>query len=207
MRVFNQLLKITFLTLSSFWMWSSIAVAEVNERHLTIDASSPSYNVLVQKAETLAKRSIEQAFQEDSTLEAVTIMILGERGGQTVPILRTRVSRSQWQANREVSEWTRYFPRSESLLGYNAPPPTEPASTSAPRRRTRPQPNTQQTRSQPSASPTQPTSQPTVPQTQPTGETSPQTPPAADSPNIIRLEPRSAPRRNPLENDPGFRDD
>ncbi|MGB3191295.1 MAG: hypothetical protein WBB43_17965, partial [Limnoraphis sp.] len=100
-------------------MWSPVALTEVDERHLTIDANIPSYNVLVQKAEALAKQSIEQAFQENSTLESVTIMILGERGGQTVPILRARVTRSQWQANSDVSELTRYFIRSESLLGYN----------------------------------------------------------------------------------------
>jgi hypothetical protein len=205
MWVFNQFLKITILTLSTFWMWSPVALTEVNERNLTIDASSQSYNALVQKAETLAKQSIEQAFQENSTLESVTIMILGERKGQTVPILRARVTRSQWQANSDVSEWTRYFARSESLLGYNQPTPTQSASRSANSPRTRPQPNTQQTRSQPSPGRTAQTQQPTQTTSQ---STSPQAfPNVNESPNIIRLQPRSTPRRNPQENDPGFRDD
>ncbi|ERT07453.1 hypothetical protein M595_2566 [Lyngbya aestuarii BL J] len=204
MWVLNRLLKITFLTLVNCYFLSSIAVAQVDERHFTINANTPSYNVLVQKAETLAKQSIKQAFQENSTLESVTIMILGERGGQTVPILRARVTRSQWQANSDISELTRYFPPSESLLGYNEPTSTQSASPSASGSRTRPQPNTQQTRSQPSTSPvppsppTQTTSQSTSPQTQPND---------SESPNIIRLEPRSTPRRNPQANDPGFRDD
>ncbi|MEB3278861.1 MAG: hypothetical protein VKK42_08035 [Lyngbya sp.] len=207
MRVFNHLLKITFLSLSGFWMWSAIALAQVNERHLTINANTPSYNVLVKRAETLAKQSIEQAFKENSTLESITIMILGERGSQVVPILRTRVTRSQWQANSEVSEWTRYFPHSESLLGYNQPTPTQSASRSAPSSRTRPQANPQQTRSQPSTSPVPP-SPPTTAQTQPTQPTSPQTQPnITESPNIIRLEPRRTAGRRAIENDPGFRDD
>ncbi|EAW38531.1 hypothetical protein [Lyngbya sp. PCC 8106] len=200
MWVFNRLLKITFLTLINCYFLSSIAVAQADERHLTIDANTPSYNVLVQKAETLAKQSIEQAFQENSTLESMTIMILGERGGQTVPILRARVTRSQWQANSDVSELTRYFIRSESLLGYNQATPNESATRSASSPRTRPQPNTQQTRSQPSTSPVSPS--------RPTQTTSPQPfPNINESPNIIRLEPRSTPRRSPQENDPGFRDD
>lgn len=208
MWVFNHLSKITILTLSSFWLWSSIAVAEVNERHLTIDANTPSYNVLVQKAETLAKQSIEQAFKENSTLEAITIMILGERGGQTVPILRTRVTRSQWQANSDVSEWTRYFPPSQSLLGYRNNTPTQSASRSAPSPRSRPQSSTQPAPSQPSASPVPPPPpQPTQTTAQPTQSNSPQTQPSPQSPNVIRLEPRSTPRRRAREDDPGFRDD
>ncbi|MFY7805003.1 MAG: hypothetical protein ACOVQ7_16415 [Limnoraphis robusta] len=208
MWVFNHLSKITILTLSSFWMWSSIAVGEVNERHFTIDANSPSYNVLVQKAETLAKQSIEQAFKENSTLEAITIMILGERGGQTVPILRTRVTRSQWQANSDVSEWTRYFPPSQSLLGYRNNTPTQSSSRSVSPGRTPPQPTAQPPRSQPSASPVPPPpTQPTQTTAQPTQSNSPQTQPSPQSPNIIRLEPRSTPRRRAREDDQGFRDD
>ncbi len=203
MWIFNHLLKISFFTLSSFWFWSSIAVARVNERHFTIDANTSSYQVLVQRAEILTKQSIEQAFQENSTLEAITIIILGERAGQTVPILRTRVTRSQWQANTNISEWTRYFPPSQSLLGYrNNTPPTQSASRSAPSPRTR---------SQPSASPVSPPrrtqAQPTSPRPQLPQTNSPQTPPLPDAPNIIRLEPRSRPRRQAIENDPGFRDD
>ncbi|WP_413163095.1 hypothetical protein ACL6C3_28010 [Capilliphycus salinus ALCB114379] len=211
MWVFNQFLKITILTLSTFWMWSSIALTEVNERNLTIDANSQSYNALIKKAETLAKQSIEQAFKENSTLESMTIMILGERGSQVVPILRTRVTRSQWQTNSEVSEWTRYFPPSESLLGYNQPKPTESASGSGSSRRTRPQSTTQQTRPQPSTSPVPPPPPTTAqtPATETTPEpTSPQTrPDPTNSPNIIRLEPSRSGGRSRIENDPGFRDD
>ncbi|MEL7038291.1 MAG: hypothetical protein AAFO04_22145 [Cyanobacteria bacterium J06592_8] len=193
------------MTLTSLWFWSATAVAEVQERHLTINASSSSYTILVKKAETLAKQSIEQAFQENSTLESITIMISGERRGRVAPLLRTRVTRRQWQENKDVSEWTRYFVPSESLLGYNDAPPTPAPSRSTPAPRPRPQ----QTRSQPStsptptsptppSSPTQTTSQPTSPQVQPSSE---------ESPNIIRLQPRRGPSRDPREDDPGFRDD
>ncbi|MDY7023935.1 MAG: hypothetical protein SWJ54_21745 [Cyanobacteriota bacterium] len=204
MWVLNHLPKLTVVTLTSLWFWSAVAVAEVQERNLTIDASSSSYSVLVQRAEALAKQSINQAFQENSTLESITIMISGERRGRVAPLLRTRVTRRQWQENQDVSEWTRYFVPAESLLGYNDAPPTPAPSRSTPAPRPRPQ----QTRSQPSASPTQTTptspsptqttSQPTSPQVQPSSE---------ESPNIIRLEPRRGPSRNSREDDPGFRDD
>ena len=211
MWAFKNLLKTTILAFGSIWLWSFVAVAEVGEHHLTIDANSPSYNALIQKAESLAKKSIDEAFQKNSNLESFTVMILGERRGQIVPILRTRVTRSQWQANGDVSEWTRYFNRSESLLGYNQPAPAESGPGAASRPQTRPQPNRQPTPSQPSASPVPPPP-PATAQTQPAPTppqpASPQTrPDPAQSPNISRLEPRRTPGRRAIENDPGFRDD
>jgi hypothetical protein len=123
----------------------SVALAETKERYVTLDAgSSQSFANLVQQAEDLAKESIAREFQENPALTNITVIVTADRGRQLVPVLRSRVSRRNWQQNSRIEQWTRYFADAKLLLGFrdgnispansgpsrsiNVPAPSRPAS-------------------------------------------------------------------------------
>jgi len=97
----------------------SIGLAETKERYLTLDSDgSQSFAGLVQQAEDLAKESIAREFQENPALTEVTIIITADRSRQLVPVLRSRVSRRDWQKDSRIEQWTRYFADAKLLLGF-----------------------------------------------------------------------------------------
>lgn len=124
------------LALSSELVMMSGAIAQIQELHLILNSDKiQSFASLVQEAEELAKSAIAREFQESPKAREVSILILGDRNGQIVPVLRSRVSRSAWQQNPNIESWTRYFSNySEVLLSYKepeeepraAPPPPPP---------------------------------------------------------------------------------
>ena len=97
----------------------SVSLAQTKESYLTLDSdSSQSFASLVQQAEDLAKESIAREFQENPALTEVTIIITAERNRQRVPVLRSRVSRLDWQKDATIEQWTRYLADAQSLLGF-----------------------------------------------------------------------------------------
>ncbi len=90
-----------------------------------------TFNELIQQAEIQAISLIEQEFVNNSSITEIAVTILGDRQGQQVPLLFSRVSRSNWQLQPTIKQWTRYFPTSAVLLGFNQPPknPTPPAQS------------------------------------------------------------------------------
>ena len=123
-----------------------------------------TFNELIQQAEIQAISLIEQEFVNNSSITEIAVTILGDRQGQQVPLLFSRVSRSQWQLQPIIRQWTRYFATSAVLLGFNQPPknPAPPAQSipNTPR-------NQRVTPTTPSnlipAAPTTPNNAPTVP--------------------------------------------
>ncbi len=124
---------------------TSVSLAETKESYLTLDSDgSQSFASLVQQAEDLATLSIARQFQENPAVTEVTVIITADRSRQFVPVLRSRVSRSQWQKNGRIEQWTRYFADAKLLLGFidgnispansgpsqriNVPGPSRPAS-------------------------------------------------------------------------------
>ncbi|MCU0544208.1 MAG: hypothetical protein MUE44_18870 [Oscillatoriaceae cyanobacterium Prado104] len=111
----------TFILAAVFFAATSISVslAETKERYVTLDAdSSQSFTSLVQQAEDLAKESIAREFQENPGLTEITIIVTADRARQLVPVLRSRVSRRNWQQNSRIEQWTRYFADAKMLLGF-----------------------------------------------------------------------------------------
>ena len=90
-----------------------------------------TFNELIQQAEIQAISLIEQEFAANSRTTEIAVTILGERQGQQVPLLSSRVSRSQWQLQPIIRQWTRYFATSAVLLGFNQPQrtPAPPAQS------------------------------------------------------------------------------
>ena len=75
-----------------------------------------TFNELIQQAETQAISLIEQEFASSPSITEIAVTILGDRQGQQVPLLFSRVSRSNWQQQPTIRQWTRYFATSAVLL-------------------------------------------------------------------------------------------
>ena len=119
MNLYLRLLSAVILAIISLTASISIGLAETKERYLTLDSdSSKSFASLVQQAEDLAKESIAREFQENPALTEVTIIITADRSRQRVPVLRSRVSRHDWQKDARIQQWTRYFADAQLLLGF-----------------------------------------------------------------------------------------
>ncbi|MEG4347852.1 hypothetical protein QUB70_31940 [Microcoleus sp. A003_D6] len=119
MNLYLRLLSAVILAIISLTASISIALAETKERYLTLDSDgSQSFASLVQQAEDLAKESIAREFQENPALTEVTIVITANRSRQRVPVLRSRVSRREWQKDSRIEQWTRYFADAKLLLGF-----------------------------------------------------------------------------------------
>ncbi|MFB8797375.1 MAG: hypothetical protein U7126_24825 [Microcoleus sp.] len=145
MSLHRLLLSAFILVTINFTTSTSIALAETKETYFTVNSDdSQSFASLVQQAEDLAALSIAREFQENPGLTEVTIIVTADRSRRMVPVLRSRVSRNQWQKNSRIEQWTRYFADSQYLLGFrdsyissansgrsptiNVPPPSRPAS-------------------------------------------------------------------------------
>lgn len=98
---------------------TSVALAEIKATDFTIDSNgSESFTNLIQQAEDIAKKSIDQEFRENPNLTEISIVILVARQRQVVPILRSRVARSEWQKDSRIEQWTRYFADARFLLEF-----------------------------------------------------------------------------------------
>ena len=92
-----------------------------------------TYGQFLERANSLAKNTIEQRFKTDRELDALNVVVVGENNGAIAPLLAVKVNRDNWQANPNVQKWSNEFPFSQSLLGLESPPPpTTPSAAAAP---------------------------------------------------------------------------
>lgn len=98
------------------------AIAETEEIDITLNAEGgQTFDTLLVQAEAQANSAIAQAFADPNTTVA-SVRIMGERFGQSVPVLFVTVSREDWQADPNLRSWARYFGRSSlALLGFLNP--------------------------------------------------------------------------------------
>jgi hypothetical protein len=121
------------LALSSIVLGNGAAIANPQAAQITLSIEAtfaPTFSNLVSQAEAIAETEVSQRFQSDPTLSEIQITVLGERNGQLVSLLASRISRSAWQADSNIRQWTRYFSTSSALLGYRN---SDPTSTRVPR--------------------------------------------------------------------------
>ncbi len=99
------------------------AFAEKKLLNITLKAEvNQSFPSLIKQAELAAISLIEQEFDGLSKVTEIGITVSGKRNGQEVPILTTKVSRTNWQTQPTIQSWTNYFTKAAILLGFNAPP-------------------------------------------------------------------------------------
>lgn len=138
---------------------ASLVVAPAVHAYTTEDLISVSwetgedYNALVRRAEDAARASAQQQFDSDILLTRVIVTVLGENGGETVPILRLDVAREDWRRRPDPQFWATYFRTSRALLDLNQPASATRTTQSAPARSPAPTPT-----SPPNAAPDTPAS-------------------------------------------------
>ena len=119
--IFNNRIFLTIiLILANLFTTNSIVLAETKKTSQLIDSNdNNSYKILVKKAENLAEDTVNQEFKNNPEITEITVTILGERQSQIVPVLRLTVSRSEWQKNPDIDEFTRYFADAKFLLKFD----------------------------------------------------------------------------------------
>lgn len=107
------------------------AWAETNSLYFTLSSDGhQTFETLVQQAESKAQQLIKQGFAQKASVTEVSVTILGERNGQQVPLLFSKVSRSNWQTKPKIEPWTKHFRNSAVLLGFLKPQGSQANSSS-----------------------------------------------------------------------------
>lgn len=77
------------------------------------------------RAKAMASDEISRQFSQNPTLSEIQVVVVGDRDGEIVPILRITVSRTQWQETPRVSFFSDYYSASYALLQRYERQPTE----------------------------------------------------------------------------------
>ncbi|MEM8505343.1 MAG: hypothetical protein AAF716_19590 [Cyanobacteria bacterium P01_D01_bin.1] len=75
-----------------------------------------TYEALVRRAEMAARAGAQRSFDHDLLTTNVSVNVVVESKGVTVPILALRVDRDQWRSRPETSFWATYYRTAEMLL-------------------------------------------------------------------------------------------
>lgn len=135
---------------------------------------------LMAQAELRATSLISQGFTQNPSITEITVSILADGNGQKIPLLVSQVSRSDWQIQPRIEQWTKYFAGSATLLGFpksqiaqspspsptNVSPPPPPTTTKpSPPTNTKPSPTTTKPSPPTTTKPSTPTTKPSTPTT------------------------------------------
>lgn len=82
--------------------------------------SGETYNTLLRRAEMAARAGAQRSFDQDLLTTNVSVNVVVESEGITVPILALRVDRNEWRTRPEAYYWATYYRTAETLL--SAPP-------------------------------------------------------------------------------------
>ncbi|MEO1792822.1 MAG: hypothetical protein AAFR25_11435 [Cyanobacteria bacterium J06629_19] len=82
--------------------------------------SGETYHTLLRRAEMAARAGAQRSFDQDLLTTNVSVNVVVESEGITVPILALRVDREEWRARPETYFWATYYRTAETLL--SAPP-------------------------------------------------------------------------------------
>lgn len=80
-----------------------------------------TYETLLRRAEMAARAGAQRSFDQDLLTTNVSVNVVVESSGITVPILSLRVDRDQWRARPETYYWATYYRTAETLLGTASP--------------------------------------------------------------------------------------
>lgn len=127
------------LSLSGSWfMGDAIAPAPVHayvsRADVLLDVQpGEAYQPFISRAETVARAAVQRSFDRDILISEVLVVIVGQRQGQSAPVLSVQVSRNQWRGRPDPRHWATYFPTTRILLGFGSPTtPTRTTPTAAP---------------------------------------------------------------------------
>lgn len=75
-----------------------------------------TYDTLLRRAEMAARAGAQRSFDQDLLITNVSVTVVVEGEGVTVPILSLRVDRDQWRSRPETYYWATYYRTAEALL-------------------------------------------------------------------------------------------
>ncbi|PAX51127.1 hypothetical protein [Brunnivagina elsteri] len=73
---------------------------------------------MVQRGESAAISTIRRSFSRNSRTNQISLIVLGDRNAQKVPMMRISVTRSQWQRKPRIKAWTKYYRDAGKILGF-----------------------------------------------------------------------------------------
>ena len=75
-----------------------------------------TYETLLRRAEMAARAGAQRSFDQDILTTNVSVNVVVESSGITVPVLALRVDRDQWRSRPETYYWATYYRTAEMLL-------------------------------------------------------------------------------------------
>ncbi|MEL6552254.1 MAG: hypothetical protein AAFQ63_02140 [Cyanobacteria bacterium J06621_11] len=78
--------------------------------------SGENYDTLLRRAEMAARAGAQRSFDQDLLTTNVSVNVVVESSGVTVPILALRVDRDQWRTRPETHYWATYYRTAQALL-------------------------------------------------------------------------------------------
>ncbi|MFK8184693.1 MAG: hypothetical protein AB8B99_15085 [Phormidesmis sp.] len=75
-----------------------------------------SYDTLLRRGEMAARAGAQRSFDQDLLITDVSVTVVVEGNGVSVPILALRVDRDQWRSRPEAYYWATYYRTAEALL-------------------------------------------------------------------------------------------
>lgn len=75
-----------------------------------------SYDTLLRRGEMAARAGAQRSFDQDLLITDVSVTVVVEGDGVSVPILALRVDRDQWRSRPEAYYWATYYRTAEALL-------------------------------------------------------------------------------------------
>ncbi|MEL6488531.1 MAG: hypothetical protein AAFV85_19690 [Cyanobacteria bacterium J06634_6] len=78
--------------------------------------SGETYETLLRRAEMAARAGAQRSFDQDLLTTNVSVNVVVESSGVTVPILSLRVDREEWRSRPETYYWATYYRTAQALL-------------------------------------------------------------------------------------------
>lgn len=94
---------------------ASQAYTSRSDLFLTTEAGE-TYDTLLRRAEMAARAGAQRSFDQDLLITNVSVTVVVEGEGVSVPILALRVDRDQWRIRPETYYWATYYRTAETLL-------------------------------------------------------------------------------------------
>jgi hypothetical protein len=90
-----------------------------------------TYDVLLRRAEAIARAAAQRTFDRDLLVTQVSVTIVAQNQRGAVPVLTLQVDRTGWRNRPDSRRWATYYSTSRKLLGMDTAPVT-PAVGAAP---------------------------------------------------------------------------
>ncbi|MCL1466613.1 hypothetical protein [Argonema galeatum] len=98
--------------------------SNVDRINLTLNRQpNESYNTLIRRAEAAARETAQRNFNQNGSLRAVAVTVLGQNAGAIAPLLSLEVNRQNWASRPDTQRWATYFKNAQALLRIDNPNP------------------------------------------------------------------------------------